>query len=392
MEIELMSRAGEAVSAVEVAEGLVAARSTLLSVYDDLPDEYWNCARFPYAETVNPPLWELAHVAWFQEYWCHRYDIGKGDAVIQSQLHNADALFDSRLVPHQQRWSATYPEKSVIVAYLSATLEQTLASLTDRCASSLYFLRLALHHEQMHAEALLMTRLTLGMPLGQPSVSPLAVTNAEDAVIPSGVYEVGAAADSPYFLFDNEKYAHDATVNEYRIAKQPLTNAEFAAFIIEGAYKHDEFWTDAGLRWREDTALQCWPARFESELRIDTQTAGANWVQQPVCHVSWHEAQAYCAWAGRRLPTEMEWEIAARHSSEFGAVGQVWEWTDSTFQPFPGFSPDPYREYSQPWFGDHVVLRGGSWLTHPDLKRPGFRNFYKPHRNDVFAGFRTCAL
>lgn len=379
-------------TSTSIANGLVAARARLLGVYEDLPTEYWDCARFPFAETVNPPLWELAHVAWFQEYWCRRYDPEQDRAVTPSRLKGADALFDSRHVPHRQRWTATYPGKRVIEGYLSSTLDETVELLSAASESSLYFFRLALHHEQMHAEALLMTRMTLGMPLGQAALPAMLAASSEDSTVPAGEYVVGAAPDCQHFLFDNEKFAHVMHVDEFSIASQPVSNAEFLTFVAAGAYSRDEYWTEAGRRWREDASAAVFSDRFKRLNSALPPDQADSWGRRPVCNVSWHEATAYCAWAKRRLPTELEWEAAAAHAKALNEVGLVWEWTDSSFQPYQGFTADPYREYSQPWFGDHVVLRGGCWLTHPDLKRPGFRNFYLPHRNDVFAGFRTCAL
>ncbi len=392
MGIELMSRNWEDMSAAAIAEALVQARAKLLEVYVDLPSEFWDCARFPYAQTINPPLWELAHVAWFQEYWCRRYDADRDNASLPSRRKDADALFDSRHVPHRQRWTAAYPDKMAIDAYLRDTLAETIESLGTAEDASLYFYRLALHHEQMHAEALLMTRLTIGMPLGQAPVPALVAAGPRDSRIKSDAYKVGADPGCQHFLFDNEKYSHVVHLDEFAISSQPVSNDEFAIFVAEGAYHRDEFWTEAGLGWRNGAPRSDRSGRFDVEKTARSTEPAADWGRRPVCQVSWHEAHAYCAWAKRRLPSESEWEVAASQASGLGEVGHVWEWTDTLFQPYPGFTADPYREYSQPWFGDHVVLRGGCWLTHPDLKRPGFRNFYLPHRNDVFAGFRTCAL
>ena len=112
----------------------------------------------------------------------------------------------------------------------------------------------------------------------------------------------------------------------------------------------------------------------------------------PACHLTLHEAQAWCQWAGRRLPTEAEWERAAVEQPEAFTWGAVWEWTASTFAPYPGFEPHPYRDYSAPWFGSHRVLRGASFMTQPRLRHPRYRNFFTAQRNDVPAGFRTCSL
>jgi iron(II)-dependent oxidoreductase len=146
------------------------------------------------------------------------------------------------------------------------------------------------------------------------------------------------------------------------------TNAEYERFVQAGG-PLPRYWRDGKQR------------RFD------------RWVErapdEPVMHVSWHEAQAYCRFAGRRLPTEAEWEFAALNGLE--NTGQVWEWTASDFLPYPGFVRDPYKEYSEPWFGNHKVLRGGSFATPARIARPRFRNFYTPDRADIFAGFRTCA-
>ncbi len=195
-------------------------------------------------------------------------------------------------------------------------------------------------------------------------------------------------------MFDNEKWAHPVELPAYAISRSPVSNAEFHAFVDDGGYARRELWSDAGWAMREQLAL--------GHPRYWRQEAGAwqlrrfdCWLplpeQAPVMHVSAHEAEAYCRWAKRRLPSEAEWEQAARMSGEF-EYGQAWEWTSSTFLPYPGFATDPYKEYSAPWFtGEYRVLRGGSLVTPHRLLRPTWRNFYKPERADLFCGFRTCA-
>jgi len=155
----------------------------------------------------------------------------------------------------------------------------------------------------------------------------------------------------------------------FRIARRCVTNGEYAGFVKAGG-RAPRHWKGAQLR------------RFDRWIPIPPD--------EPVMHVSWHDAQAYCAWAGRRLPTEAEWESAALAGLE-GMLGTVWQWTSSTFLPYPGYVRDPYKEYSEPWFGTHKVLRGGSFATPPGEARVRFRNFYTPDRADIFCGFRTCA-
>jgi iron(II)-dependent oxidoreductase len=193
------------------------------------------------------------------------------------------------------------------------------------------------------------------------------------------------------FVFDNEKWGHEVEVAPFAIARACVTNEEFAAFVAAGGYLRRELWSEEGWRWRAAR-----DARHPAYWRQD----GCGWQERrfdafvpldadaPVRHVSAHEAEAYCAWAGRRLPTEAEWECAAGML----ASGDVWEWTASPFRPYPGFAADPYAEYSEPWFGDHRVLRGSSFATAPRLVHAKFRNFYKPQRVDMFVGFRTCGI
>jgi iron(II)-dependent oxidoreductase len=214
-----------------------------------------------------------------------------------------------------------------------------------------------------------------------------------------------------------------------------VTNAQYEEFVEERGYLRREFWSEAGWLWLQQSGAQApryWRNRDGQwqQRRFDAWAPLAS--QEPVIHVNWHEVQAYCRYAGRRLPSETEWEMAAswtdtlpkrrypwgdappdarRANLEGNApiavealpagegahgcrqlIGNVWEWTDTAFGPYPGFEPDPYKEYSQPWFGTHKVLRGGSFATPARLIRNTWRNFYTPERCDIFAGFRTCAI
>jgi len=394
----------------------------------------------PRLAIVNPPLWELGHVAWFQERWVLRH------AARRRPLRaDGDALYDSAAIPHDARWTLPLPSLPDTLAYLAAVEEAVLAWLPSASEGDLYFARLAVFHEDMHFEAMAFTRQTLGSPAPRlPGAGPVAASGSGlpgDVEVPGGAFLLGAGRDEG-FVFDNEKWAHPVELAPFRIARSPVTQAAFAQFVDEGAYLRRELWSDEGWRWREATGAErpvYWERRDDGWSRRDFD----RWVplepDRPMVNVSWFEADAWCRWAGRRLPSEAEWEAAAAgergpggslaatkrrfpwgdapatadrahldaralHAVDTGAlaagdgalgcrqmIGNVWEWTASDFLPYPGFEPDPYREYSEPWFGSHKVLRGGSFATPARLLRNTWRNFYTPDRRDMWAGFRTCA-
>ncbi len=394
----------------------------------------------PVLAMVNPPRWELGHVGWFQEHWCLRR-ISPGRYAPErsaSILPNADALYNSATVPHDARWGLPLPPFEATLSYRDEVLAQLAGRLARRCdEDDAYFVQLAVRHEDMHAEAFHCTRQTLAYPapLLEPRLPPDGGRVSGDAEIAGGVFPLGTAPEDG-FAFDNEKWAHAIVIAPFCMARAAVTNAEFTAFVDAGAYGRAELWSIAGWRWLQSTGRRA---------PLYWQRAGGHWEQRrfdrwhelrpddPVVHVSWYEADAYCRFAGRRLPTEAEWELAATwdpragrkrpfpwgdapwqperanlgsdaaasvHACPLGdsawglrqMIGNVWEWTASTFLPYPGFLRDPYAEYSAPWFGTHKVLRGGSFSTPPRVARATFRNFYTPDRADIFAGFRTCAL
>lgn len=384
----------------ELAAALRDARDYTLSLYAQLPDDLWIPAKVPYIEIINPPLWEIAHIGWFQEFWCRRYraDDTAGRQT-SSRMPNADVLFDSGAIPHRKRWTLDYPSRDAVYEYLGQSLADTLGKLSRSKQTERYFFKLALLHEDMHGEALLMTLQTLGMGapkfwaeyLRRPSKSL-----PRDIRVEGGMFRLGAEQDETRFVFDNEKWAHSVMIEPFAIASTPVTNAQYLAFVLDEGYARRDLWSKAGWKWicsrehahplaLENRGSRCREMWFGQWREVDEDS--------PAIHLSWHEADAYCRWAGRRLPSEAEWECAAVSNDEFGdSVGQVWEWTATPFAPYPGFKPDPYAAYSQPWFDTHYVLRGGSFATRRRLMHPRFRNFYTPGRTDIFAGFRTCAL
>jgi iron(II)-dependent oxidoreductase len=336
---------------------LRACRERMRRVADDLGGER---ELGPRLAIVNPPRWEIGHVGWFQEWWCLR-DASEERASI---LPNADRLYNSATVAHATRWELPLPSFRDTLAYRDEVTER-LIERVKRGNADPYFVQLAVRHEDMHAEAFHYTRQTLGY---EAEGSPDPVGSTEDLEYPGGIFRLGSNPDDG-FVFDNEKWSHPLVLQPFRIARGCVTNAEYERFVRAGGAA-PRYWRDAKQR------------RFD------------RWVErapdEPVMHVSWHEAHAYCRFAGRRLPTEAEWEYAALNGLE--NTNQVWEWTAGDFLPYPGFVRDPYKEYSEPWFGNHKVLRGGSFATPARIARPRFRNFYTPDRADIFAGFRTCAL
>lgn len=427
------------VSSDHLIDILGSARQRTLDLVEGLSPEQMMGQKLP---TLNPMVWEIGHVGWFYEHFILRKEYGGAP-----RLERGDKLYDSIAIPHETRWDLPIYSQAEILDYLEEVHDALIARLPSGEASERdsFLYQFTVFHEDMHTEAYCWARQTHGYPTptftdGAAAAGVTGPALEGDADIPGGKLMLGSAPDMP-FLFDNEKWAHEVRVGPFRMAKTPVTNAEFATFVEDGGYETESLWSADGWAWRQRAEAAhpvFWKAdgsggwqqrRFDRWLPLDPD--------EPVIHVCWYEAQAYCRWAGRRLPTEAEWEFAATmrpdgagnliksryawgdaaptpaHANLDGyalgpvpvghhpagdtpwgcrqMIGNVWEWTEDTFGPFPGFAPDDYREYSEPLFDITKALRGGAWTTRGRMVTSTYRNYFGPDRRDVFAGFRTCA-
>ncbi len=400
----------------------------------------------PKLPTVNPMRWEIGHVGWFYEYFILRRIYGHAPL-----LERGDSLYDSIAIAHDTRWDLPIYSLNETLDYMAEVetrlIDRLDGGMADEVDSFLY--QFTTFHEDMHDEAFTWTRQTHGYPTPgfAPDAPRIAVDIAKgplagDADIPGEAFMLGASSQAR-FNFDNEKWAHEVAVAPFRMARAPVTCAEFAAFIGDGGYRNRAHWDDEGWAWRRqadarhpvywtpDGAGKWGVRRFDQVCDLEPH--------QPVIHVNWYEANAWCRWAGRRLPSEAEWEFAATMGpggpgggsglvkrrypwgeetpdaaranldgfalgcvdvagheagdNPWGCrqlIGNIWEWTADTFEPFPGFEPDAYREYSTTLFGHTKVMRGGAWTTRGRMITSNYRNYFGPDRRDVFVGLRTC--
>ena len=387
-------------SGAGLVQALHDARQRTLAWAADLSDAQW---RVPQRPGVNPLAWELAHMAWFAEFWVlrgpHFVDAGGTLHATRPPVHaGPDALLDSSLLPHAQRWHAPLPQRAEVLCMLTAQLDACTATVPlvdDGDDHALYFHRLALFHEDMHGEALAWLRAALGYPA--PCGVSLRPGGAASALaVRGGSVHIGATATERGFSFDNEKNGLDIDLADFEIDSRPVSAGEYLRFVEAGGYDEPAHWRGPAAAWRAATARshpERWRrARHEWEVRWFDQWLPLD-PAQPVIHLNAFEAEAYCRWAGRQLPSAAQWEHAARQHSGTGFDwgGSVWEWTRDAFTPYPGFEAGPYADYSAPWFQTHRELRGGAFATHPRMHDLRYRNFFTPDRCDVFAGFRTVA-
>src|SRR5262245_21009051 len=306
----------------ELASAVSDARRRTLALIQDLSDAQ---LMGPMLDIVNPLLWEVGHVAWFQEQWVLRHFLGQ-----PPRRSDGDRLYDSSHVAHDTRWTLPLPSRKETLTYLEEIRDAVLAEIahgepTDR---GLYFLLLTTFHEDMHDEAFTYSRQTHAYPRPLepvPAASPAASSAAEgDIPVPGGRFWLGSRREEP-FVFDNEKWIHPVAIAPFSISRTAVSQAEFARFVDEEGYARRELWCEEGWQWRLRAGAPPpvywrrnggWMRRhFDRWLAVEPDL--------PVLHVNWFEADAFCRWAGRRLPTEAEWEAAASASIVAGGLSEA---------------------------------------------------------------------
>jgi iron(II)-dependent oxidoreductase len=423
-----------------IAAKLAEARERTLLLVEGLSDDDLLRQHDP---LMSPILWDLGHIAHFEELWLTQNLDGNIEFSEMPGIYNP---FEH---PRATRASLPLPPLAEMRQRLDEIREKVLERLertdfdeANPLLAGGYVYNMVLQHELQHNETILQTlQLKLGEPYHPPhrvvvpTVTGSVELNPEMIEIPGGDYTVGTLDRS--VAYDNERPQHAVSVATFRIDRAPVTNGEYMDFMAQGGYNDRRLWSAAGRAWLGETRVSSpkywspdgtgWTVRtMDRVTQVDPH--------RPVCHVCYHEAEAFARWAGKRLPTEPEWEIAASwdpargalrfpwgneeataHDANvdqlsfgtsqigafplnvsplgcYGMIGDVWEWTSSDFNGYPGFESFPYREYSEEFFGtEYKVLRGGSWATRPGAIRNTFRNWDYPIRRQIFSGFRCAA-
>ncbi|WP_328584282.1 ergothioneine biosynthesis protein EgtB [Streptomyces sp. NBC_00370] len=390
---------------------------------------------------MSPLVWDLAHIGNQEEQWLLR-NVGGGDAL----RPEIDSVYDAFEHPRSERPTLPLLAPAEARAYASDVRGRVLdiiehAPLTGgggRLLDAGFAFGMIAQHEQQHDETMLITHQLRKGPAALTAPEPPAgdVTGLPaEVLVPAGRFTMGTTAE-PWAL-DNERPAHQRLVPAFFIDSVPVTNGDYLRFVEDGGYTDERWWAPEGwaqIREHGIGAPQFWRREADQWLRRRFGTVEPVPMDEPVLHVSWYEADAYARWAGRRLPSEEEWEKAARWDPATGRslrfpwgdeepsqehanlgqrhlrpapvgsyprgasplgvrqlIGDVWEWTSSDFLPYPGFVAFPYREYSEVFFGSaHKVLRGGSFAVDSVACRGTFRNWDLPVRRQIFAGFRTA--
>jgi len=340
----------------------------------------------------SPLVWDFAHIGHFEELWLLR-TVG-GEEPLHSEH---DDVYDAFAHERSERGELPYLSPAAARAFVDDVRARSLGLLErvtpngDRLLENGFVFGLVAQHELQHIETMAQTMQLGGLPA---RIDPPPAVQAEwELIFDGGRAVLGAGADAPW-AYDNELPAHEVELAPYRIDRALTTNADYLAFMDAGGYEDRLLWSDEGWAWREAEAASAplyWERDGDQWLRTRFGVTEPVPGDEPVMHVCFWEAEAFARWAGKRLPTEAEWENAAPTGELEHATGAVWQWTSSPFEGYPGFEPFPYREYSEVFFGDEYrVLRGGSFMTDPVVSRVSFRNWDYPQRRQIFSGIR-CA-
>lgn len=386
----------------------------LLGLYEQAMEKA-GLLQLPKGPDVVPPVWLAGHIGWFAEWWIARNTqraFGVECPARPTRLAAIEPMADSWWSPAQrpeaERWSPDLPDLTAAKAYLLETLESTL-ELLERAAETdagLYFYRLALFHEDLRGEQLIVMAQTLGLSLGA-ELPPPGVTR-EPLLMPATRWRLGLeAGEGTGFAFAQEYGAQELDVPEFEIDAQPVTWLQFVEFIDDGGYDREDLWSPEGWGWLQANGRRA--PRHVEQIGAAHRGTGGSVLQrrfgmamraaghQSAMHVSWWEAAAWARWSGRRLATEAEWEIAAHSAARRGfRWGEVQEWTAGTLRAWPGFQADPWSAGTEfdplPVLGRARVLRGSSFATRARLRSARWRGFALPGRDEMFLGFRTCSI
>lgn len=374
---------------------LHAIHRRLLALVEPLSDSDY---RRQYHPDLSPIGWHLGHCAFVENLWLRERVLG--DDRLTRGLHD---LYLPERSPKPARGSRL-PPKDVLLDRVRRQSEDNMLLLSGTAGrldphpllEEEYLEQFLIQHHAQHYETMLMVLAQRALARHRQEffpqrqlrpAAPLCVTEP----VPGGTHRIGGVRPQ---AFDNELPAHEVELADFRIARHPVSNAQYLGFMRAGGYTQTRHWSEAGIgwltasgarhpdHWRQDARGWWYAVGPEGPYELEPEAP-----VEGLCHF---EAQAYARYAGARLPHEFEWEAATR-LRRLHTTGHVWEWCDNAFAPYPGFAPFPYAEYSTPWFdGGHFVLRGGSRYTRRELRRPSFRNFYPPDKRHVFAGLRLA--
>jgi iron(II)-dependent oxidoreductase len=376
-----------------IASELTRARAQTTELVDRLSEDQLVVQVSP---LMSPLVWDFAHIGYFEELWLLRELGGEPPARAEH-----DDVYDAFAHERSERGELPILPPRAAREYVADVRARVLALLPtvdlsggDPLLENGFLFGLIVQHELQHVETMTQT-LQLGSLPGPELPGPPPVTTSGDVLVEAGPFQLGVDEDEVW-PYDNERPRHETTLSAFRIDRALVSNADWLDFMAGGGYRERALWSDEGWEWRTAERVEA-PLYWRPDgdgwvLRRFDRVEPVSTVE-PVQHVSWFEADAYARWAGKRLPSEAEWEKAARLAGDQleHLRGAVWQWTSSYFEGYPGFRAFPYAEYSEVFFGEEYrVLRGGSWITDEVVARTSFRNWDYPQRRQIFSGVR-CA-